>query len=315
MFGYIAAGVGLIVVLFFAAGWILSGAVLHPRRKSLEEAEKNMVDEGALAPGYYKSLPREPFKIETGSGTLSCELIPAGRNCDPARVAILMHGYGFNRMGEVKYIPFFRKRGFNIIIYDNRNSGESFKSKTTMGYFEKKDLSRVISWAVSRFGDGALIGLHGESMGGATVLMTGAEDERVSFVIADCPYDDCGGQLYYNLRSIYKLGKFPLMPLCSLFTKIRAGFYYSEVSPINAIKNIKRPLPCLFFHGTGDDFVLCGMTERMYEVYPGPKMAYYGKGSRHTRTSVDFPEEYDAAIGEFLETMVPEYGKTGAEKQ
>lgn len=311
MLEYIAAGVSIIIILLSVAAWILSGSVLHPRRKSLEETEKILVNEGALAPGYYKSLPKEPFTLETGFGTLSCELIPAEQGREPARVVILVHGHGFNRMGEVKYIPFFRKRDFNIIIYDNRNSGKSYKSKTTMGYFEKKDLSRVISWANSRFGDDAIIGLHGESMGGATVLMSGAEEKRVSFVIADCPFDDCSDQLFYVLKKTYKLGRFPIMPICSFFTKIRAGYFYSQVSPINTIKNIKRPLACLFFHGTGDDFVPCEMTEKMYAAYPGPKMVYYGKGSRHTHTSLDFPKEYDDTIEEFFKNMVPEIGNAG----
>jgi fermentation-respiration switch protein FrsA (DUF1100 family) len=70
----------------------------------------------------------------------------------------------------------------------------------------------------------------------------------------------------------------------------------------------------MFFHGTGDDFVPCAMTERMYAAYPGPKRAYYGKGSRHTFTSVDYPAEYDAQIGQFLTEYVPQLNENGTEK-
>lgn len=314
MFGYIAAGVLLfLAAALLIAAWVLSGVVLYPRKKTLEETEQIMVNEGSLAKGYYASLPREPFTVSTPEGALDCELIPAKAESYPPKVMILVHGYGFNRIGEVKYIPFFRKRGFHVVIFDNRNAGKSFKFKTTMGFYEAKDLSRIISWAAERFGSGALIGLHGESMGGAAVLMASAADERVSFVITDCPYADCADQLSYNLRSNYRLFRYPIIPMCSFFTKLRAGFYYSDASPIREIIKIKRRLPILFFHGTGDDFVPCAMTERMYAAYPGPKRVFYGRGSGHTFTSVDYPAEYDAEIGAFLAEFVPEARENSAE--
>jgi len=307
-----------------AASWIFSGLVLHPKRKSLSYAGELMTNEGSQRPGYYESLKKERFFLEVRGGKLSCELIPAhgdstsadvssadGSSADvspagvlpadvPPRVMILVHGYGFNRLGEVKYIPFFKKRGFNIIIYDNRNSGESFGRKTTMGFFEREDLSRVVTYARSRFGENAVIGLHGESMGGAIVLMCAARDERVSFVIADCAYSDCAGQLSHNLKRSFRLPRRPFIAICSLMTKLRAGFFYSEVSPIRDISGLSRPLPILFFHGTGDDFVPCANTERMFAAYNGPKAVFYGQGSRHTFTCVDYPEQYDAQIDMFL---------------
>ncbi|MCK7486921.1 MAG: hypothetical protein MZU97_16530 [Bacillus subtilis] len=61
---------------------------------------------------------------------------------------------------------------------------------TTLGACESKDLQLIIRDAFVRFGPSIHVGLYGESMGAAVVLLAQAKEERIKFVIADCSFSD-----------------------------------------------------------------------------------------------------------------------------
>ena len=60
---------------------------------------------------------------------------------------------------------------------------------TSYGYYEKHDLKSVVDWLKSRFGTNITLGIHGESMGAATLLQyAGLVEDGADFYIADCPF-------------------------------------------------------------------------------------------------------------------------------
>ena len=302
----IAGGCAALPAALLAAVYILTSHVVRPRVRSFDSAFAAFGAAGPALRRLYDSLPHEPFTVVADDGTpLSCELIRAETESAPPRIAILAHGFGFNRAGELKYIPFFRKRGFHIVLFDQRHAGASGGRYTTMGAMERYDLMRVTDAVFERFGEAAIVGTHGESMGGATVLLNAALDGRLAFVVADCAYDSCRGQLTYTLSKRARRLAWLLIPLCSRMAKRRAGFSFDDASPAEALARIGRPLPILFAHGTADTVVPCASTERLYAQYQGPKAVLYGKDSGHTHTALDYPAEYDAAVGGFLERYVP----------
>ena len=66
------------------------------------------------------------------------------------KTMILVHGISYTRMGMVKYMPIFRRLGWNILIYDQRFFGRSGGSNTSFGYYEKRDLVAAFDWAKNK---------------------------------------------------------------------------------------------------------------------------------------------------------------------
>ena len=57
---------------------------------------------------------------------------------------VYLHGVGDNRGSSLGIAAHFVPKGFDVIAYDSRAHGESQGDACTYGYYERKDLSRVL---------------------------------------------------------------------------------------------------------------------------------------------------------------------------
>ena len=115
-------------------------------------------------------------------------LLKSGNN---KNCVICFHGYtskGLNDYGAMS--KFYHEQNFNVIMIDARNHGESEGQYTGFGVLDRQDALNWIEYAISKFGKDVNIFLHGDSMGGATVLMTSGLDLAVNVkaIIADCAF-------------------------------------------------------------------------------------------------------------------------------
>lgn len=299
-----------ILIILGAGGWYFSRLVSEPRVKAVEAAIADEVERGYIDEAWYRGLVKEPFELPSTFGyRLSADWIPAtAPGSDGRRRAIVFaHGYGFNRAGSIKYIRHFLESGFDVLIYDHRHSGESGGRHTTMGFYERHDLGLMVAEARRREGPGALIGTHGESMGGATVLLQAFLPGRPDFVIADCPYSDLTGQLAYRLKVEYRLPAFPLIPIASLATRLRTGYFWGQVSPVTLLKKTGGlpEVPILFMHGEADEYIRHEMSVDMFEVKRGIKDIRLTPGADHAKGVVTDPVAYMAKVDEFLARIDP----------
>ena len=90
-----------------------------------------------------------------------------------------------NRTSGAGVIDRFGRRGFDVVAYDSRAHGESAGELCTYGFFEKRDLHRVLD-TVS---PGPVV-LLGTSLGAAVALQEAARDARVTAVIAAETFSD-----------------------------------------------------------------------------------------------------------------------------
>lgn len=301
MLVWLIVGALAVATLWFGAVFTITSFVVRPRRMTLDSAFSYFGPLGESMRQSYHALKREPFTVTADDGVrLSCEWVTPPQPLPQPHVVIFVHGFGFNRVAAMKYLPMFLRRGYHAVLFDHRNSGESGGTHTTFGAKERHDLTRIVDAVFARCGESACVGTVGESMGGATVLLHAAEDPRLRFVVADCAYADCHAQLAYTFaRKAGVVGRL-MLPLAAVLIKLRAGFSIRAVSPVRELADLRRPLPILFAHGTADTVVPYAHHAQLIAAYQGPKVVFVGENSRHTRSAVDNPEAYETAVEELL---------------
>ncbi len=288
--------------LWFAAGlWWLTDLILKPKHMSADKIFRMEARLGKFNEEAYRKTKKHKFTVRSDYGyLLSCELLEPESRGD--KLAILCHGFSHSRYGSLIYAEIFLKLGYRVVIYDHRNHGLSGKAHTSMGYFEKYDLEKIVDWCFRRFGPNLKLVTHGESMGGATVILHSAIDPRVSCVISDCAYSDLVDLLKYQLKTYYHLPRL-FIPVGSLITYMRAGFRYQDVSPIKVVSQTETPM--LFIHGKRDSYVPASMARRMYESKKDKKALYLVAGAAHGQSCMKKPKAYAKRVEDFLKKYNP----------
>ncbi|GIQ67755.1 alpha/beta hydrolase [Xylanibacillus composti] len=280
-------------------GYYFSNLIIHIRTIPYEQTLQKEAEAGRVDPDNFERMPKQKVWIDSPFGySLHAYWIPSACQ-DSKKVMIFVHGVTHSLIGSVKYLPIFQKRGYHAFIYDHRRHGRSGGTTTTFGYMEKHDLKACVDWVQNQLGADAFIGIHGESMGAATALQHAAIDGRAAFYIADCPYSDLTDQLAHRLKEDYRLPKLPLLHLANAFTRLRAKFWFSDVSPIRDIAHIHTPV--LFVHGEEDRYVPTHMSLEMYEIKPGMKQLYLVPEAAHAQAITVDPAAYEATVAKFLD--------------
>jgi len=301
---------GLLVIALLGIAWVLSGIVVHPKINTREACVAYDKEHGVDLSPYGREIKTEPFSFVSKEAGVEIKGMyidrPEGTDFPDGRrrVIVLVHGYTSTLCGMLKYVEDYRRLGFDAVLYDHPNHGESGKKPTTMGDREKRVVCEVIDLAKARYGEDAVIGTHGESMGAATVMLHAAIDDRISFAVEDCGYSNLADQLAFNMKHVYRLPRFPLLAMASLFSKLRGGVLFSRVKPAEEVKKIPASLPMLFVHGTADDFVPSAMVFENFEAKKGEKELLCYPGAGHALSK----NLHQKAYGENLEKFLRKYG-------
>jgi pimeloyl-ACP methyl ester carboxylesterase len=284
----------LVIVL---VGLYFARVIIYPKNLRIEASYQREVENGKLVEAEFGALPKREVFVRSPYGyNLYGFYIP----CEGSqKTVILVHGIYDTLYGSVKYINLFRKRGFNVLLYEQRNHGRNLRMNTTYGFYEKYDLMAVVDWALVQLGPDGVVGTLGESLGGAVALQHCAIDPRVAFVIADCPYSDLTQLFTYLLKRDYHLPPFPLLYIADFFCRVITGFSFTNVSPIREIAAIKTPI--FWTHGENDIFIPPQMSIEMYNAKrQGIKKLFTAPNARHVEAFWNNQQEYDRQVGEFL---------------
>jgi fermentation-respiration switch protein FrsA (DUF1100 family) len=288
-----------IVVLLIILGlsYYFARMIIFPKVYPYEEVYQIQVDQGTLDPTDWGSWEKEEIWIESPRRyQLHGYWLPVE---NATGTVIIVHGITVNLYASVRYIKPFRRRGFNVLVYDHRNHGKSGGSFTTYGFLEKEDLKVVVDWVERQTGHGNIIGTHGESLGAATCLQHAAIDPRISFVVSDCSFADLADELYYRLRKEYRLMGWVLIPIASVFVRLIGGFWIQAISPVKAVQEVETPV--LIIHGAEDDYIPPSHAERIFASKKrGTKKLFLAPHADHAESQPVNPTLYDQKIGEFL---------------
>ena len=282
----------VLVVLAIAAGFFFASSSMSIRRQTLDEARKWQEDHYDLS--WYDPLEKTEYQVTSYDGyVLNAELI---RNPIPAdKYVLLSHGYTDNRFGALKYTKMYLDLGFHVIVYDLRGHGENEPTFCTYSVRERKDLIALIQDCRDRY-QPAVLGIHGESLGAATSIACLEDKPQIDFVVADCGFSDISNVLKGGVKSMHLPEG--LVPLASVCARLRYGYSYDMMRPIDSLAD--NEIPILFIHGAGDSFILPENSERMEKETKGYSELHLIPGAAHAASVLTAPEEYQEIVEAFL---------------
>ncbi len=290
----------LVVILGFAVNYLFNYAVVSGKKEFIKsDSPLKQEKKWAFSQGQSKEI-----SILSDDGLkLSGKYIENKTKTKTDKVAVVAHGYmgEGNAMGD--YAKIFYDLGYDVLIPDNRGHGKSEGKYVGFGWLDRLDYLKWLDEILRIKGKSADIGLFGVSMGASTVMMTSGESlpQQVKWLIADCGFESVDKELVFQLNDMFSLPAFPLIPLTSAYTKIRAGYSFYEASATKQLK--KNNLPLLLIHGKKDDFVPIEAAYTLYNATKGPKQLEVFDDAKHATSFKSDPKRYKKAIKEFVLPM------------
>ncbi|MBQ1508794.1 MAG: alpha/beta fold hydrolase [Erysipelotrichaceae bacterium] len=278
--------------------WQCLEKAVHPQHFTEEEVRASEAEKGfSHAQELYDHIwSREPFELELDEVTISGEII---RNPVESRKAVIIaHGHTVNRIASLKYAELFYKAGFHVVIYDQRSFGRSSGKNCTLDQSESQDLAKLIDYAGEVFGENCRIGIHGESMGAATALLS-LRYRVPDFIIADCPFSDTEAlyREWINANTVFPASL--ILPIMKPMAMLEYQYDIKDTSPIEAVRNSE--VPICFFHGTSDKLIDCHHSRDLAAACRNPlSRVHFIEGAEHARSITVDPKGYEEKVLSFL---------------
>ena len=221
------------------------------------------------------------------------------KNPDSDSVCIMCHGYRGTAFrdfsgGGMDMI----KRGYNVILIDERGHGLSEGHTITFGRREQRDLLSWIEYAKKTFGNEKKLVLVGISMGGATVLLASDKVDAGVKIIADCPYTTEKEIICETIKSILHLSPRFFWPLVNLSSIIFGHTNLKGEDAKEHIRNSKADI--LIIHGDSDSIVPHRFSYAAYEMFPDKIQYELFPGADHGVSYLEDKERYQKVISDFL---------------
>lgn len=248
---------------------------------------------------YMMSRPHEDVYLQSEDGLrLHGTYFPGTTE---GRVVICFHGYTSQGLSDyIGLSDYYMKRGFGMLLVDERAHGKSEGQYIGFGCLDRKDAYSWIHWVIQECGEEVQILLHGTSMGGATVLMTSGLElpKQVKGIISDCGFTSAREVFSHVLRSMYHLPAFPMIQIADWVNQRKAGYGLDECNAAREVRKAK--VPILMIHGDGDTFVPSSMCDEIYENCASPRKKLIVKGAAHAESYYKDMEAYEQALNDFI---------------
>lgn len=275
----------LILLFLIILGFILHSSIFG-RTKKLIETEDDV--KGRYLEPYFKDINqgmkwmksqnKEEILIKSFDG-----INLAGRLIDNHSDVCIICCHGYHSYGEFDFScigEYYYKKGYKILIIDERAHGKSEGRFSTFGILESKDLLEWIKYIDKRFTNIKIL-IDGISMGSSTTLYaTGLElPNSVKGVIADCGFTSPFDIVKYTMNRKYHLPHFPILNFVNFASKIRTGIKLNDYKTADALKKCK--VPVFFLHGKKDSIVPYEMSIENYNAVNSYKEMYLVENADH----------------------------------
>jgi alpha-beta hydrolase superfamily lysophospholipase len=267
--------------------WLSAAQVIHRRTP---DDPSNPADLG---------LEFEPVSFSSRDGlNLGGWFVPGSE--PTIGTVIFCHGHAGSLDPDLKLVPAFHSRGFNVLQFDFRGHGRSEGQHVSMGYYERLDLLAAVGFLQER--GIPRVGVLGFSMGGAVAISTAAVCPAIGAVVSDGSFARIQPTL---LAGLYQRGM-PLWLARSLTPWVLRlvgwwlGCDLAKADPMRWVSRIS-PRPILLVHGGQDVFVPCSEIERLHAAAGNPKALWIVEEAEHRRIDQICPEQYRARILDFFQ--------------
>lgn len=298
-FGVVVAGEYAIAKYFYNRTMIRSNAKREKTQKMAGTNWDAYIPHIRECKEKLRELPHEDTYITSADGLkLHGTFFPSEGS---KKIAICFHGYTSEGMNDYSTLAlFYLKHGYNLLLVDERAHGQSEGKYIGFGCLDRHDAKLWIEEMIKKLGEDCKILLHGDSMGGATVLMTtGLElPPQVKAAVSDCAFTSAWEVFSSVLKNMYHLPAFLILPIANKMVKKNAGY---ELDECNArVEVAKAKIPILFMHGDADTFVPCSMVHQLYSVCNTEKKLVIIEGAGHVESCYRDAKLYEGAIESFI---------------
>lgn len=210
---------------------------------------------------------------------------------------IIVHGYTNNALEMLDVAYNFYKKGYSILLIDQRAHGKSDGVYSTHGFYERKDMLSWIDYINKK--KKTKIILYGISMGGTVIMRTVGENlpDNVICAIEDCGFISNYDQFYNQLKYLKFLPK-PIISSFNIFSSIFFGFNIYKFNPEEILMNGK--IPFMFIHGSSDKLVPPKNAYDAYQLYKGKKKLLIIDEAKHMKSSIQDSKKYYNEIFNFI---------------
>ncbi len=296
----------IIVLVIFLITFLLGELAFYRsfsiHKRTEEEAYEYLTRKKLLDKDIYDEVEFEEVEIESFDKLILKGFYVEGKSKN--KYIILVHGFKDNHHVQMPFVRMFLKEGFNVLLVDERSHGDSEGKYPTYGYYEKLDLDRWIEYLYNKNDNKDIIlGLHGVSMGAATVLICGSNNDKVNFIIEDCGYSDCTEEMLFQIGKAVKGFKIFVYIALKIKAKLRAKINISNIKPIEEIKKTSKPI--LFIHGDKDTVVPCNMAIDMYNSHNNLNdRLLIVKGAEHICSYAVDRKKYEKEVHAFIQQCI-----------
>lgn len=221
---------------------------------------------------------------------------------------ILLHTFdGSSADSDYLLASYFAGKGFNVLLPDSRDHGESGGDHVTYGLLEGDDVASWIRMLLERYGEGHQVILQGDTLGANAALAGAAAAEAdpalagtVRFVVAESPIANLYDEAVYLMGHQFHLPGF-MVALGDQFAKKSLGCSMKEVDLTEMTQTCQVPL--LMLQGTGDTIVDPAQVQTFCDSYSGPVeriTADCGHGMVYPVCQQECEEALDRMIQDYL---------------
>jgi alpha-beta hydrolase superfamily lysophospholipase len=248
---------GVLVVAASQLPGVGAGGVLHPARRPVVGVRPARCEDATFTGAGVRLIGWRCAAIGPRRGTL-----------------VYLHGVADNRASAAGPIERFGRRGFAVVAYDSRAHGDSGGDACTYGFFEKRDLQRVLDTVAS----GPIV-LLGTSLGAAVALQAAALDARVTAVVAAETFSDLRTVATERAPFFFTAG---VIARAFSIVEELGRFRVDAASPVAAAAAVT--VPVLLIHGAADAETSPDHSLRVLAALAGPKRLILVPGAGHNQS-------------------------------
>ncbi len=220
------------------------------------------------------------------------------------KTVIFAHSQGRNRLQfgikTLDLVKNLMNSGYNVLMFDFRNSGESEGSISTFGQKEKDDILGAVKYTKST-GTKHII-LFGFGEGANAGILAASASNDIETLILDTPYTDLNTYLNKVISENSKLPKLPFNKTTKLAAKLLYGIDLSMPGPSATIEELASR-PILFIYSIDDKKVTAEQSKELYKSYSASSSKgtfWETGGSGHLQIYDNYEENYISSVQEFL---------------